>query len=297
MNTNNKTISEFNCWICNSKELEVVKRSNIQEELSSKSFSISDSNFGTTGEIHKCKNCGFLQCSYMQNIISFYENLEDFSYEATRKVRKIQMRKILELIKKYKTNCKLLDIGAGSGILVEEAINLGFEAEGVEPSQWLQSKAKELGLPVHLGTTKNINPAYLYDVVTIIDIIEHVPNPIELLIDIHKVLKDDGIVVVSTPDVGSIMAKLCGFKWWNFKIPHIGYFNKKILNTAFNNCGFKLIKIYRPSWYFTGEYFLERINKYFPKFLQLNLPRVFRDITIEFNLRDSMLGIYSPSNI
>ncbi len=291
----NPHISHSSCWVCGSEQLEIVKCSNIKGPLNSKTFSISDSNYGTTGEIYRCVDCGFLQCSSLENVLSFYENLQDDSYETSRPARALQARKILNTVRRYKPKGRLLDIGAGSGILVEQAIKLGYNAEGIEPAKWLVSKAKEHGLPVHLGILPHPEVRHPYDVVALIDVIEHVPNPINLLSNIHNIVAKDGIVVAVAPDIDSLLARIASWKWWHFRVAHIGYFNRKTFEMLFNKAGFRLIGTSRPTWYFTLDYLLERVNTYLPHIMWIPTKSFFRKITIPLNLRDSMLGIFKIS--
>lgn len=281
------------CWVCDSQKMELAKHSSIRTALSSKAFAITDSHYGMTGEIQRCQKCGFLQCSDLQNVLNFYEELEDFAYEDSRAERVLQANRLLKQVQKYRANGRLLDIGAGSGILVEQAIKMGYSAEGIEPSKWLQEQAKKYGLPVYLGTFPHPELTGQYDVVTLIDVIEHVSNPVNLLSDICNAISDNGIVVVVTPDVGSLMARILGWKWWHFRIAHIGYFNKKTLGMALDKAGFQLIRMARPTWYFTANYLFERASKYLPSFLRIPAPCFLRKIVIPLNLGDSLLGIYT----
>lgn len=288
----NLAISHSPCWICGSQNMELAKRSNIRETLNSKAFAITDSHYGTTGTIYLCQNCGFLQCSDLEDVLSFYEELQDHSYEESRAERSLQAKQLLNIVRKHQPSSRLLDIGAGSGILVEQAIKMGYSPEGIEPSKWLQAKAQEYNLPVHLGTFPHPALTGHYDVVTIVDVIEHVSNPVNLLSNICNVITEDSIIAVVTPDVGSLMARLLGWKWWHFRIAHIGYFNKKTLGIALDKAGFQLISMYRPSWYFTGDYLFERVNTYLPRIMRIPVPSFLKRITIPLNLGDSMLAIY-----
>jgi SAM-dependent methyltransferase len=281
------------CWVCDSQKMEFAKGSNIPETLNSEAFSITNSYYGTTGEIQRCKNCGFLQCSELENVLKFYEESEDPLYEEGRTARALQADRLLKVVQKYQHQGRLLDIGSGSGILVEQAIKMGYSAEGIEPSKWLQGQAQKYGLPIYLGTFPHPDLTGPYDVVTLIDVIEHVPNPVNLLSNIYNVLSEKGVLVVETPEVGSLMARILGWKWWHFRIFHIGYFNRKTLKMALDKAGFRQIGIKRPTWYFTADYLFERLLRYLPSFLQIPAPSFLRKIIIPLNLRDSLLGIYT----
>lgn len=107
----------------------------------------------------------------------------------------------MKIVSRYKKAATLLDVGAGSGILVEEALELGFAAKGIEPSGSLQATAVQRGLPVTHGVLPNSEVAGPFEVVTLIDVIEHVPDPVDLMRRIKSVMAPDGICVVVTPDV------------------------------------------------------------------------------------------------
>lgn len=285
-------MSEYNCRICESKNISLVKKGNIPADLSSKNFQITDSDYGVTGDIFKCSDCGFLQCLNMADVLPYYQALEDKGYEETRTQRALQERSILKIIKKQMPGGRLLDVGAGSGILVEEALAFGYKAMGLEPSTWLYNQAKVRNLPVLEGIFPDPRITDKQDIITIIDVIEHVPDPVLLLKSAAGQINEDGIIVVSTPDVSSFFARIFSYKWWHFRIAHIGYFSKKTLKLAGERAGLKIIEIKRPAWYFSGDYLFSRIMKYFPKFLQIKAPKFLEKITVPLNLFDSLLIVY-----
>jgi SAM-dependent methyltransferase len=268
-----------------------VKKANIGKELSSTHFSITDSGYGITGNLHLCASCGFLQCFGIANVLSYYEALEDRAYEDSRPARSLQAKMILDAIHQYCPSGRLLDIGAGSGILVEQAANKGYEAEGVEPSRWLQRKAQERGLAVYPGAFPNEHIKGRYDVMTVIDVIEHVSDPLQLLSDANKYLNENGVLIIITPDVHSLAAKMLGWKWWHFRVAHIGYFNKNTLRLVTEKTGFRIVTYMRPSWCFTVDYLWERLKKYLPGTVHFSMPSSLREIKIRLNLRDSLMVV------
>lgn len=280
------------CWICGHIGMVSYKEANAPKVLSSDSFAITDNTYGVTTALDKCPSCGFIQSNDISEVVSYYESLEDPAYEVNRKERSLQAVKILEVIQKYKKDGSLLDIGAGSGMLVEQALQMGYEAKGVEPSKWLTSKAKEHGLPVTLGIFPHPDITSQFDIITLIDVIEHVDNPVGLLKDIHNALLPGGYIVVVTPDIGSYTARILRKKWWHFRVAHIGYFNSHTLNLALEKAGFSKVNIQRAKWYFAANYLIQRVYAYLPRFLRLPIPRIFEKVTIPLNLGDSMLAIY-----
>lgn len=286
--------SEHRCWVCGSAELSLAKPADLVRDLESRDFAISDAHYGRTGEIHACGECGFLQCSDLTDVLGFYESLEDEAYDDTRAARELQARRLLERIRATRAGGRLLDVGAGSGTLVAEAAAQGYRAEGVEPSVWLQRRAAARGLAVELGTLPHPKLEGPYDVVTLIDVVEHVPDPIGLLARAREVTAPGGVVAVVTPDVRSLAARLLGFRWWHFRVAHVGYFCESTLRLALERAGLGAARLSRPAWYFPADYLVERVETYLPAALRIPPPRWLGRITVPLNLRDSLLAIARP---
>jgi 2-polyprenyl-3-methyl-5-hydroxy-6-metoxy-1,4-benzoquinol methylase len=220
--------------------------------------------------------------------------MDDPEYESTRTERGVQARKILELVASYRSSGKLLDIGSGAGILVEEALGLGYDAHGVEPSRWLQARAKERGLPVALGVFPHPELVGPFDLITVIDVLEHVKNPLGLLQDVRSHLSKDGLAVIVTPDVQSVAARLLGFRWWHYRVAHIGYFSRTTLTNALRRASLVPMSFQRPSWYFPASYLVERVGVYLPRPLRPRVPNFLSKLVVPLNLRDSMLVVVQP---
>lgn len=279
------------CWVCGAAELSLAKPGNLPETVDETAFQITDSDYGRTADIYRCGACGFLQCSDFDNVLDFYREMDDAGYEATRGQRALQSRRLLRTFARHKPRGRLLDVGAGSGILVHEALEMGYQAEGVEPSRSLQARAADMGLPVKLGLLGEAEITTPVDAVSLIDVIEHVPDPVGLMREIGATLDEEGMVMVVTPDVGSLAARMLGWKWWHFRIAHIGYFDKKTLTAAAHAAGFEVVSMTRPSWYFPADYLFARVLSYFPKALQFKPPAFLGSVTVPLNLFDSLCMI------
>lgn len=275
------------CRICNSDT--VLKwPSNLEGPLSSESFAITDTHYGQTSAIYQCGECGFMQCNDLSDVLAYYERLEDEAYENGRKERYLQAEALIEELKKQGPPSRLLDVGAGSGILVEAAIKAGFNAEGIEPSSWLQQQAGERGLPVRRGLLDDIASEEAYDAITLIDVIEHVEDPMALLKGIRKRLAPGGVALIVTPDCRSFFARLLGRRWWHYRVAHIGYFNQTNLELACRKSDLEVLSMKRPGWFFTMDYLWVRLMLYLPKWLRLKPMNWMTRKTVAINLRDSL---------
>jgi 2-polyprenyl-3-methyl-5-hydroxy-6-metoxy-1,4-benzoquinol methylase len=276
------------CWLCTSKRVDLVKRSISQRDLESADFKITDSNYGMTADVYECRQCGFKFCPHMNDVLRLYVHMEDEQYEETRSERAVQAEKLLRDIAVFHPGGRLLDVGAASGILVEQAILAGYDASGIEPSEALQQRAKQLNLPVELGVLPAAQLGSDFDIVTFMDVLEHVPNPVDVLGNIANVLGDTGICVIATPDIDSFVSRVMGHKWWHFRLAHIGYFSRKTLTQAVEAAGMEVICSSRPSWYFPASYLLQRVLSYFPSWFRPPLPGFLDRVIIPLNLGDSI---------
>lgn len=279
------------CWICRSRTVDLYRRGTLPADLSAVHFRITDSAYGCTADIFRCRECGFRQCGSLNDVLSFYSDMADDAYEQSRDARGTQARMLLQSISRYRSRGRLLDVGAGSGILVDEALKLGFDAEGIEPSGPLTRQAIERGLPVHRGILPSDEVRGLFDVITVVDVIEHVSDPVGLMRTIRGQLAPGGIAVVVTPDVGSVMARLLGRRWWHYRIAHIGYFSGTTLAHALRIAGLEPMATMRPAWYFPVNYLAERALTYLPKAVRFKPPAVLERFSMPLNLFDSLLVV------
>jgi 2-polyprenyl-3-methyl-5-hydroxy-6-metoxy-1,4-benzoquinol methylase len=283
------------CRICGHPAMSLVKPSDIEGQINSTQVKITDDSYGVTAAIYRCTRCGFMQCSEIEGVASAYQELEDPVYEAGRKERALQSRAILSRLLAVTglgaRKRRLLDIGAGSGILVEAATELGIDAEGIEPSRWLQSAATRQGCNVHLGTLPH--PALIgkFDFVTMVDVIEHVDDPVGFVRAAAILLRGDGALLVVTPDAGSIAARMMGWHWWHYRAAHVGYFNRRNLELCLTKAGLTPIAFSRPGWVFSVEYLRERLLRYLPALLVPKHGNWMSRCSIPLNLRDSMMFI------
>jgi len=160
---------------------------------------------------------------------------------------------------------RLLDVGAAVGIFVERARRAGWSAAGLEPSSWAAAHARDvLGQPVTTGTLEQERPpSGSLDVVTLWEVIEHLPDPAATLREIHRILKPGGHLALSTPDARSPVSRLLGRRWpgWR-KVPeHLFFFDGHTLARMLNDAGFDIESRRYVSLTVSRGYLLDRIRE------------------------------------
>jgi 2-polyprenyl-3-methyl-5-hydroxy-6-metoxy-1,4-benzoquinol methylase len=138
---------------------------------------------------------------------------------------------------------KLLDIGCGSGERMEKMQRLGWTVSGIDFDKKAVEVAKRRGLDVACGTIPGTwFPADTFDVVTLSQVIEHVPDPIELLRECQRILKPGGRVVVTTPNTASWGYRLFKEHWRGLEPPrHLHLFGPSSIQQTLRKAGFDFV--------------------------------------------------------
>lgn len=137
-------------------------------------------------------------------------------------------QRYLGQITNFVSSGTLLDIGCATGELLAVAREMGFDVYGVEVSPEGIRRCKErFGEDRIIG--KNLKPGdfppEFFDVITLSDILEHMPDPSPFLDNIYNILKPNGILMIVTPDTSSWTRKVLGTRWLHYKEEHVYYYN------------------------------------------------------------------------
>jgi 2-polyprenyl-3-methyl-5-hydroxy-6-metoxy-1,4-benzoquinol methylase len=174
----------------------------------------------------------------------------------------------LQRLTRFAKPGKLLDVGCAAGFFLDEARKIGWQVQGLDVSSFAVGYASEhFGVDVHQGSFTDLPfPANSYDLISMWDVIEHVPNPKSYIERAAELLKQGGVFVMATPDVDSIPARLTGKRWVGFKLSeeHVYYFSAQTLGKMLEDAGFEVIDTRHVGKYVTIRLFLDRLGMYLP---------------------------------
>ncbi len=286
------------CNLCNSDNYKVIYNSTIDSNNISPMVTdyISTVNkYSIFNNIVRCKCCGL---TYMNprdaDVRRFYREVIDNAYIESCEQRIDLFKSHLRLLRKY-TNGKgnLLDLGCYAGIFAGEAKREGYNVVGIEPSKWaVEFARKNIGVSGILeGSWDEVSlEQNSFDVITMLDVIEHIEDPSSCLKQIYNWLRKDGIVAITTHDIGSLFARLLREKYpWLMRF-HLYHFEPKTLSTMLykNNLEPITVKYYTKT--FSLNYFLSHVG--------IKIPwKSFKKIKISLNTGDMFLIIARKNEI
>jgi SAM-dependent methyltransferase len=158
---------------------------------------------------------------------------------------------------------RILEIGCGVGVFLDEARRRGWETAGLEVSAYATGEARRRGLDVQCAA---IEDAALergrYDCVSLWDVIEHLRDPRGALARAADALRPGGVLALSTGDVTSLCARLSGPRWHLFNLPeHLFFFSPGSLRRMLAAAGCPLQRVTREVYWAPLSYLAERACK------------------------------------
>ncbi|HEY1406684.1 MAG TPA: class I SAM-dependent methyltransferase [Spirochaetota bacterium] len=153
----------------------------------------------------------------------------------------------LKHIRRFVKSGNFLDVGCSFGGFLSRASRY-FTPYGIELSEYSSDYARtKFGLNVFTGTL--LDSPYqsgMFSVISMIEIIEHLDDPLAALIHCRKLLQDKGLLVIQTADMDGWQAVNAG-KSYHYYLPgHLSYFTEKSLRYALAKAGFSRVVVYRP---------------------------------------------------
>jgi len=181
----------------------------------------------------------------MDKVVELYEN----SWTSPTVNRSETGGTSLELARKYAvklaqtlklkdfTGLRILDFGAGRGDILTALTELGADVYGVEPFGYEGLVEKGFNM---FRTLDEIPEELKFDGIITMDVVEHLGSPWDEISRFDGLLKNGGFVYISTPNAGSIRARIEGEKWREALRPgHFVLFNGVSMERMLKRAGYK----------------------------------------------------------
>lgn len=209
------------------------------------------------GPILRCSRCSHLMAGCPEALFTNANDKWDSS-EGTMPGERSERRHVVRISRILKSaagalaaepsSLQLLDVGCSSGSVLRVARDLGFAVKGVEPAVQAAAAACSSGFDVFQGVLQDAHyEDGQFDLVTLFEVIEHLRNPKELLLEIRRILRPGGLLVLST---GNVESWTCAFqkeRWQFFDIyklgGHVSFFSLASMRHIAGETGFDVVSI------------------------------------------------------
>lgn len=259
------------CNLCGSRDVRVLYDEppprGPQPQAADARFAATTDEFGGYGRIVRCRACRLVyRCPRpaADELHREYAACTDEAYRSESISRSINAYLSLRTLKKFVSRGRLLEVGPAAGYFLNAA-RVDFDVVGVEPSLWACRHIRErFNIEVHPGTMEAA--AFLapetFDAVVMMDVIEHLTDPQAALRRAAELLRPGGILHLVTPDIGGLMARLCGRHWWGLRPAHLYYFDRVTLPRMLEQAGLETILMKSFGRIFSYDYWASRLRHY-----------------------------------
>ncbi len=209
-------------------------------------------------DVDTCGDCGFIFMNplFTDDMIDqfysedYFSGRADYSYIDEREIKKYSQyvwNKRIDVIHSYVKDGNFLDVGCSFGGLLESASKY-YTPFGIELSDYAFSHAEKLfGKNIHHGTLNDHKFSdKFFSAITMIELIEHLTDPVYAINQCFKLLRPGGVLVVQTANMNGKQAKDSGGDYEYFMPGHLSYFTAENLTMLLKTAGFTKIKIYYP---------------------------------------------------
>ncbi len=243
-------LETISCPVCGKAEYNTIFKSKDFR------FQASDESFN----IVKCSKCDFIFLNPRpdQDTIEdfyppgFYKNNYSLFYKALHLFYQLEQKSNVDFIKRHKPSGKLLDVGCGPGNFISLMRQEGYDVYGIEISKDAKGIIPDfLKSRVYEGNLEDIDfSANSFDIITMLQSLEHMHNLDKLMQSIRRILKPDGVLYISIPNAHFFEFSLFGPYCFHLDVPrHLYFFNKKTLKQFLFKNSFRRITFSRINFY------------------------------------------------
>jgi SAM-dependent methyltransferase len=170
-------------------------------------------------------------------------------YQGSRATLSTEFRHALDVLARHgATSGSLIEIGCAYGFFLDEA-RQRFSVCGVEVAEHAREACRARGLIVEPEATPELLAAHgPFDAAILLDVIEHLPAPDEMLSTLRQVMRPGGLLMLTTGDFGALAARLLGRRWRLMTPPqHLWFFSPRTLAALLQRTGFRVCAVAHPA--------------------------------------------------
>ncbi|MCB1175387.1 MAG: class I SAM-dependent methyltransferase [Leptospiraceae bacterium] len=224
-------------------------------------------------EILVCPACGLQrQARYPVELAGlytadYYTGKAEYSYRDERSQlaydRYVWRARLKQIARFQKPPSAFLDVGCSFGGFVASAREWGYQSAGLDISPYAVQYARSQGLDVRQGeVTAGIWPDSQFDIITLIEVIEHLPDPRAALSALARIAKPGALLVLQTANFNGRQARRAGSSYHYYLPGHFVYYSSSNLRRLLEQFDFQVIKIFYPVDFGLGAKLLKSRSRF-----------------------------------
>lgn len=235
------------CVLCGAPTMVLVLPANTTGPAEVAEFSCTSNRLAEHDDILRCDRCGMISSRSSldrDGLVELYAASEDEDYLAEAGARRELFDWVLDRIGRYPlTGPRLFEAGANVGLFLRVAGEQGWLARGVEPSRRAVAEGRQrFGVDLVEGTVEDLaDEPGSADAVVMLDVLEHLADPVAALAGLRRIVTDEGLVALTTINTESLHARVRGGAWPWYIRPHLHYFTPATLRKTMERGGFDMI--------------------------------------------------------
>jgi len=190
----------------------------------------------------RCGDCATLFTARLPSRVAEAQPYEEYYHAGNLTIPAFVERRLGEVVarfERYRTDGRWLDVGCGAGALMRAAARRDWTVIGTEVAPRAAEAVRAQGFEVHLGDLESLRlPDESFDVISLVEVVEHIPEPRELTQTAGRLLRRGGALYVTTPHGHGISARVLRSRWSAVAPPeHLQLFSLRGLDAVLAHAG------------------------------------------------------------
>jgi 2-polyprenyl-3-methyl-5-hydroxy-6-metoxy-1,4-benzoquinol methylase len=235
------------CVLCGRSTMMLLYPATARGAVPVQEFACTTGALAEHDEIAQCMRCGMVSSIptlQPEQIVENYTQVVDEDYLTEEPARREIFGWFLGQIAGFKvTGRRLLEIGSNVGLFLDVAKEHGWDERGIEPSKWAVDQGTlRFGVDLQQGSLEDLDDGPdAADVIVMLDVLEHLNDPLEALKHLRGMINDEGLLVLSTVNLDGLHARMRKGDWPWFIRSHLHYFSERTLGAMLARAGFRLV--------------------------------------------------------
>jgi SAM-dependent methyltransferase len=193
--------------------------------------------------LHSCRNCGFVS-GLPSQVLSVSEQYAHYYNGAAPPAPDARYHDWLSRVERTVGVGRLVEVGAGRAGFVRVALARGWAVSATEVSLSGLEELRRTRAHVFAGDVTEANyPDGCFDLVVSLEVVEHLPSPMQHLREFYRITRPGGLLLLTTPNLQGLSGRSLGMRWRVVTPEHLGYFCPRTLRRALEHVGYRHVRV------------------------------------------------------